>query len=87
LVAGLVSGSLTSNEVWVVAAAGAAMGVAFGGVIGGIASLSMAEDWDLVYHEEGPVDLVVTLDDREHADTVISLLDKKSPAGLWREPV
>lgn len=87
MVAGLVSGSLTSNEVWVVAAAGAAMGVAFGGVIGGIASLSMAEDWDLVYHEEGPVDLVVTLDDREHADTVISLLDKKSPAGLWREPV
>lgn len=72
--------------IWMSVAAGAIAGSLFGGFLGGMAGLSMSDDWELTFEslQKGGAAIVLGSEDREEVEKAAEALSETSPLRLER---
>lgn len=74
-------GPVIGAGIWSATGAGAAAGGAIGGFVAGVASIDLAEDWELTYQSvrDGRALVAVHAETMDEADRAKAALDKASP--------
>ena len=72
--------------IWMAVTAGAIAGSLFGGFLGGMAGLSMSDDWELTFEslQKGGAAVVIASDDGEEVEKAAKTLLETSPLRLER---
>jgi hypothetical protein len=72
--------------IWMSVTAGAIAGSLFGGFLGGMAGLSMSDDWELTFEslQKGGAAIVLASDDGEEVEKAAQTLSETSPLRLER---
>lgn len=71
-------GPVVGSGIWAATGAGALAGGAVGGFVGGVASIDLADDWELTYQSvrEGRVLVAVHADDSSEGDRAAAALER-----------
>jgi outer membrane lipoprotein SlyB len=77
---------LSGAGVWLAVAAGAIAGSLFGGFLGGMAGLSMSDDWELTFESRGKggVAIAIGSDDREEIEKAAQILTESGALRVER---
>lgn len=77
---------LSGAGVWLAVAAGAVAGSLFGGFLGGMAGLSMSDDWELTFESRGKGGVVLAIgsDDREAVEKAAHTLTESGALRVER---